>query len=201
MDPRLDESVRRARAGDPRAFRTLADILGPDLIRFLTILLNGDDHAAHDVAQEVFLCAWDARERFQSGEHFRRWSYRVARCRAVSWIRARRPPGRTVESLDQEGAEGQRRADVYTQDPVGDRDGAHHALHAALRRLPPLYAGPVHLFYVQGFGTHEAAALLGLTPSALKMRLHRARALLRRDMHHHALPSAPASNTVGDATP
>lgn len=201
MDPRLNESVRRARSGDPRAFRTLADILGPELIRFLTLLLNGDDHAAHDVAQEVFLCAWDGREQFESGEHLRRWSFRVARCRAVSWLRARRPPGRQVESLDIVGESGRRRGDVYAVDPSPGRDSAEHAVATALRRLPPRYAGAVHLYYVQGYSTQEAADLLGLKRSALKMRLLRARTYLRRQLHRHPALAPRSSDPVGDTTP
>ena len=180
MDPRLDESVRRARTGDPRAFRTVADILGPDLIRFLTLYLGGDHHAAHDVAQEVFLSAWDSLEDIRDGRHLRRWCYRVARCKAVDWIRQRRPRGRRVESLDVLGHEDRRRGDLYSVDALPPhQDGMRRALRAAMRQLPTNYAGAVHLYYLQGCSTQETADLLGLNCGAVKMRLLRARALLR----------------------
>lgn len=202
MDPSLNESVRRARSGDPRAFRTVARILGPDLIRFLTLFLGGDEHAAHDALQEVFLSAWDAREQFRSGSHMRRWCFQVARCKAVNWIRQTRPRGRRVESLDVVGEDGRCRADLCAATPPArGREGSHRALTAAMRRLPPRYAGPVHLYYVQGYSTRETAHLLGLNLPAVKMRLHRARAFLRHEIHGNGTPQAPATKPVGDAAP
>ena len=201
MDPSLDESVRRARSGDPRAFRTLADLLGPELIRFLTLHLGGDVHAAHDALQEVFLVAWDSRERFRDGAHFRRWCYQVARCKAVNWIRQRRPSGRRTESLDVRSPDGRRRSDLFVSDlPPPDAEPRHQALTRALRELPPRYAGAVHLYYLQGCSTREAANLLGVNVPALKMRLHRARAFLR-DAMQPAPTEETAPDPVGDETP
>jgi len=61
------------------------------------------------------------------------------------------------------------------------------ALRRALLRLPPNYAGPVHLHYVQGYSTRDAAELLGITRQTVKMRLYRARAYLRREIHRDQL--------------
>lgn len=188
MDPRFTEAFRRARTGDPRAFRTIADHLGPELVRFLTSFLGGDVHAAHDVSQDVLVQAWDNVQGLESVQHLRRWCYRVARCRAVSWLRRRRPPGRVVEPLyAEEVAESTPRGGRGHTPPVHEPQGGDDDLTVALRRallqLPANYAGPVHLHYVQGFTTREAAALLGVRRQTVKMRLHRARAFLRREIH------------------
>jgi RNA polymerase sigma-70 factor (ECF subfamily) len=176
VDPRFDEAVLGVRSGDPRAFRTLAEILGPALVRYLTILLRGDTHAAHDVAQEVLLRAWDAREDFESGPHLRRWVYRVAHCKAITWMRRRSPPGRRTLSLDAAGGDWQAGpATPESHDLVG-------ALRRALRTLPANYVGAIHLHYLQGFTTGETARLLGLSRESVKMRLHRARRHLRDEI-------------------
>ncbi|MFV1958599.1 MAG: RNA polymerase sigma factor, partial [Planctomycetota bacterium] len=187
MDPRLDDAVRRARSGDPRAFRTVTDILGPGLVRFLTIYLAGDSHAAHDVAQDTLVRAWDSIARIQDGTHLRRWCYRVAQCKAVSWIRRRHPRGRRFESLDVVRDDTPvRPANRHTKALVPVEDGLAGTVRSALDRLPPNYAGPVTLYYLQGFTTRETAELLGVTRGTVKMRLYRARAFLRREIHRAA---------------
>ncbi|MHC5011875.1 MAG: RNA polymerase sigma factor [Planctomycetota bacterium] len=216
MDPRLDEAVRCARSGDPRAFRTLADAFGPDLIRFLTFFLRGDVHAAHDVAQDVFLRAWDAMDEMTDARHLRRWCYRVARCKAVTWLRRRGPRGLRIESLDvwrqdpeatapegppparvdldalDEGLERSVRGTHAPSDPwhvtplPREGDDLLHRLRDAMRRLPANYAGPVQLHYMQGYDTYETARLLGITRDTVKTRLYRARCFLRRELDREA---------------
>ncbi len=181
MDPRLDDAVRRARAGDPRAFRQVAERMAPDLVRYLTFYLGGDFHAAHDVAQDVLIGAWDALSGITDATHLRRWCYRVGRCRAVSWLRRRGPRGLRPESLD--AVQDDVRSPLApAATPRPEPDQVERALQKALRTLPPTYAGPIHLHYVRGLSTRETAELLGLTQSTVKMRLHRARTMLRREI-------------------
>ncbi len=187
MDPRLEDAVRRARAGDPRAFRTLAEHLGPDLVRFVSFYLHGDVHAAHDVAQDTLVRAWDALAGIEDAAHLRRWCYKVARCKAVSWLRRRGPPGLArIEALEASGAPPAR--GLRDHDPPPDAtegETLRELVRRAVGRLPPQYAGAVHLHYVQGCTTRETADLLGLTRGGVKMRLLRARAFLRREIHRH----------------
>jgi len=153
------------------------------LIRFLTYFLSGDCHAAHDVVQDTLIAAWDILPEIRDLSHLRRWCYRVARCKAITWIRRRSPPGRKLRSLDAPRPDGlryehpapelRRLPEVIVEDcPLG----------RALSTLPSRYAVPIHLHYVRGCTTRETADLLGLKRTTVKMRLHRARALLRRAM-------------------
>lgn len=185
MDPRYEEAVRSARAGDPRAFRTVAEHLGPELVRFLTYFLHGDVHAANDVAQDTLIRAWGQLDTIQDARHLRRWCYRVARCKAVSWLRRRVPPGRHMESIDfvRDDGGGAPELPGPPTPPPRECDDLVSALRRAITRLPMNYAGPVHLHYVQGCSTRETADLLGLKRTTVKMRLYRARAFLRREIH------------------
>lgn len=188
MDPRYEEAVRRARQGDPRAYRTIVETLGPGLVRFLTSFLRGDEHAAHDVAQDVLLEAWDNLGSMTDACHLRRWCYCVARCKAVTWIRQHTAPGRAMESIDVVRPDGRRPYEPAVP-PASPRplEDLTSILRDALARLPVNYAGPVHLHYVQGYSTDEIAELLGIRQSAVKMRLHRARKFLRREIHRGQL--------------
>jgi len=181
VDPRLDEAVNRARIGDHRAFRILTEALAPDLIRFLTFFLSGDSYAAHDVVQDTLIAVWDVLPEIRDLSHLRRWCYRVARCKAITWMRRRSPPGRKLRSLDAPRPDGLRyehpAPEVVLLPEIIVEDGP---LGRALSTLAPRYAVPIHLHYVRGCTTRETAELLGLKRTTVKMRLHRARALLRR---------------------
>jgi len=147
------------------------------------------------VAQDVFVQAWHALDHIESAAHLRRWCFRVARCRAITWLRKRGPPGHPMESLDVV-----RDDDTYPDFPATElpttspvAPGLESSLRRALRLLPARYAAPLTLHYVQGCTTRETAELLGLRRTTVKMRLHRAREFLRREIQrdpsfvaHHA---------------
>jgi RNA polymerase sigma-70 factor (ECF subfamily) len=171
----------------------------------VTRFLNGDLHAAQDVVQETLVRAWADVGRFADARHLENWCFSVARCRAVSWLRRRGPPGRRVFSMQATSSrwrigrefEPRRRAPPARsygspwRPPQPGEAGADELerVRRAVARLPPRYAGVVHLHYLQGLSTQDAAELLGVARTTVKMRLYRARKHLRRelDLEEHAL--------------
>src|SRR5262245_47203134 len=99
VDPRQDVVFQSARAGDPRAFRSLIESLGPPLVRFVTCLMRGDRDAAHDIVQDVLVRAWQALPSVESAEHLRNWRYRVARCKSASAARRQGSRRRRLDHL------------------------------------------------------------------------------------------------------
>jgi RNA polymerase sigma-70 factor (ECF subfamily) len=186
-----------ARAGDPRAFRALIGALAPDLIRFTTYLLKGDRDGAHDVAQDVFVAAWQQLGRLHDVEHLRRWCYRVARYRAGTWRRRLGACGRAplqLSALPERLTLAPLRAEPPAQpDAVRERASTFAALQLALRRLPLRYGAPVQLHYLQGYDLRETARLLGTSHGSVKMRLVRARAHLRSTLAGMLEPRRPPS--------
>lgn len=176
----LDALVACAQAGDRQAFREVAETLGPPLVRYLTHYLRGDAHTAHDVVQETLVAAWRKIGTIRGGDHMRPWLYRVARCKAISWMRRRGPQGTPMDSLDYAHEQGYEVPDPSDPDPHARPEPPPlGALQAAVERLPPIYAGAVRLHYLCGYSTRETARLLGVPRTAVKMRLHRARKRLR----------------------
>ena len=187
----VDELAVRACRGDARAFETLVDVLATPLLRFVTGVMAGDIHAAHDVVQETFLVAWSGIREIQVPEQFRAWIFRVAHRRAVSWLRRRGPHGAPFVGLDQ----------VFSSGEVAPRGwGRAHApadlsadvpsprvaeepaprLRQVLGSMPPRYAAPLTLYYLESLGLKETALVLNVPLSTLKMRLYRGRGMLRR---------------------
>jgi len=189
VDPGIEQAVERARRGDASAFDAIVLEYGTPLVRFLCGVLGGDVHAAHDVAQEAFLAAWRALPQLRDPRLLRSWIYRVAYHRAISWLRRRGPQGSPFRYLEADDLPEERAIDVAAPAPENGSEGpVTPRLRAALAALPPTYAAAVTLYYFQGLGTSEAAEALGVTRSTVKMRLHRARVVLRRTL----LPGADA---------
>ncbi len=182
--------VLRALSGDRDTFDRLAVALGPPLVGMLTSLLAGDEDTARDVVQDAFLAAWRTRPQLAAPRLFPAWLYRVARNRAISWLRHRHPKGRAflplvaerLELPDRRGADGE----------VTPIDDLLPHVRTCLAALPGSHEGPLRLFYLEGLRTREAAHVLGLHEGAFRTRLHRARGRLRADVqrrlrgHPHA---------------
>lgn len=151
------------------------------LVWFVRGLL-GDEQYALDVAQEVFVAAWRARQ--QQAPPFvgevdeagaRRWLYRVAYNRSISLLRRRRRAG--WDSLEQIASVEEER--FYAPIPFEDQVAEAEALSRALARLNPDDAVAVLLYVVHDFTAWEVAHVLDVSPAAAAKRIWRAKERLR----------------------
>jgi RNA polymerase sigma-70 factor (ECF subfamily) len=170
--------VAAARDGDRDAFDELVRVTYVDTYT-LAHRLTGNEEDARDVVQEAYLRAYRGLDRFRGDAQFSTWMYRItANCAATHLTRHGR---HRHDELDEATAG----ADV---DP--DRDPALRAdaadmrtrLHAALDTLPPKLRAVVVLRDVYDLSHDAIAAELGISTSAAKVRLHRARSKLREQL-------------------
>ena len=98
MDDSDEALMARVARGDEAAFRLLSRRHVPAMLGLARRIL-GNAADAEDVAQEVFVAAYHARDRYRRGEPFRSWLYRIAVNRCIDRQRAqgRRP---AVTALD-----------------------------------------------------------------------------------------------------
>ena len=131
---------------------------------------TGSRADAEDVMQEVFVRLLRARPEFRDEEHAKAWLLRVgARC-AADVLRA---PWRRREGPLDDG--------LPAPEPPGEGGVALVSVCiAAVLALPAKYRMAVHLYYYEELSVAEIAAVLGKSEGAVKSRLFRARALLRR---------------------
>jgi RNA polymerase sigma-70 factor (ECF subfamily) len=159
-------ALARARSGDEAGFLELWRQLQPRLLRYLRVL-NCDD--ADDVASETWLQVVRDLPRFSGGdEDFRRWLFTVGRHRAVDDARARKR--RPVISMPEATAA------IADHDLVEDQ--VLHALSARravslLGTLPADQAEAVALRVLAGLDTSAVAGILGKSPGAVRVALHR----------------------------
>jgi RNA polymerase sigma-70 factor (ECF subfamily) len=125
-------------------------------------LVVHDGPAAEDIAQEAFLSAIRALDRFDRRRPFGPWLHRIAVNRAIDFARARtlRGEGQLAPAADAE-------IDAAPRDVLSDE------LMAALAGLDPEHRAVVVLRYVLGYTPGEIGRMLGLPRGTVNSRLRR----------------------------
>jgi RNA polymerase sigma-70 factor (ECF subfamily) len=182
--------VARARLGDQAAFERLVRETYADTYT-LAFRLTGHEEDARDVVQETYLRAYRGLKRFRGDAQFTTWLYRItANCANTHLGRRSR---RRTEALPD---------DFVMADVDPDRDPAARAdatllrdrLEVGLAELPPKLRAVVVLRDVYDLPHEAIAAELGISESAAKVRLHRARRKLRESV----FPTRGAGHDVDD---
>ncbi|MCU1497522.1 MAG: putative polymerase ECF-subfamily sigma factor [Acidimicrobiales bacterium] len=171
----LDHLVEAARDGDHVAFEELVRRTHADTFALARRLVS-DEEDARDVVQEAYLRAFRSIKKFRGDAQFSTWLYRItANCASTSLGRGRR---HRHDELDEEVAVPDLRPE---HDPVAAADAAmlRERLEAAIADLPPRLRAVVVLRDIYDLNHAEIAEELGITESAAKVRLHRARRKLR----------------------
>jgi RNA polymerase sigma-70 factor (ECF subfamily) len=133
-----------------------------------------DDATADDLAQETLLKVYRSRAALRDGQRLEAWLYRIARTTLIDFYRRNRsadelPANLTAESEDE--------ADEVTL--VMSR-----ALRLFLEELPEAYREPVRLAEFEGLPLAKIALRLGLSLTAVKSRVRRGRAMLKRKLQN-----------------
>ncbi len=175
-DGALDDALGRAQRGDEEAFAQLWRTLHPPLLRYLR---SRGDLAPEDVAAETWLQVIRDLPGFRGGvQEFRAWLFTVARNRAIDQGRARaaRPSIAVADPID---------VTTVPLAPSAEEVAADRAAtDAALRlvgTLPPDQAEMVMLRVVAGLDVAAVAALVGKSPGAVRVAVHRALKSLSED--------------------
>jgi RNA polymerase sigma factor (sigma-70 family) len=129
---------------------------------------------AADVVAETFLITWRRLEQVPAGEDAPAWLYGVARGVLANHRRGTLRRARLTNRLAQEIARFDSKASPPTNDGVGSLS-AFQALRPADREVLGLASW-------EGLSTAELATVLGCSPNAAKIRLHRARRRLVREL-------------------
>lgn len=173
-EPELLVGLRR---GDRLACTCLLKRFAPRLYR-LALHLMGDADEAEDVLQEAFIRACTHIAEFDGRSSLGTWLHRIVRNSALMRLRARPqpvlPPG---DASDIAVAAVPDRAAGPGEQVLDQELGS--ALERAILALPDTLRAAFVLRHLEGLSTASAASTLGISESALKVRLHRARHALQ----------------------
>ena len=171
--------VRAAQGGDSRAFGEIVRRYQRAVYRvaygFTRVPADADD-----LAQETFVRAYQAIERFRVGEPLYPWLARIASNLALSLLRSRRrKPETPLEPLLEAGQ--QWGTDHDPADDAERRERDRH-LQTALGELSPEHQAVLVLRVVQDMSYEQIATALSVPPGTVMSRLSRARAELKARM-------------------
>jgi RNA polymerase sigma-70 factor, ECF subfamily len=178
LDEELDRLVAAARDGDREAFDELVRRTYVDTYT-LAVRLTANEEDARDVVQEAYLRAWKGIRRFRGDARFTTWMYRITANAAYTAVQKRKR--RRTEPL--EAADEPVEAMIEALPEAAAESAALlDELAAAVADLPPKLRSIVVLKDVYGLSHEEIAEELGITVTAAKVRLHRARKKLRDEL-------------------
>ena len=181
--PMVDLSALKR--GDKHAFAQMVDDHSDKIYR-LALKMLGDEQDAEDVLQETFIKALKNIQNFEGRSKISTWLYRIAVNEALMLLRKRKG---VIVDIDQEYEtdEGElmpRQITDWCCLPEKElmSGETRHAIDQAIQTLSDANRAAFLLRDVEGLSTQEAAEVLNISESALKVRLMRARMALRESL-------------------
>lgn len=183
--------IARLQAGDASAFAELVRAQGPRMLAVARRLLRSDDDAA-DAVQEAFISAFRAIGNFEGGARLSTWLHRIVVNSSLMRLRTR--TRRSEVSIDEllpkfveDGQHIDEPREWRSPEPLDaiERRETRLLVRGLIDQLPGDYRTVLLLRDIEGLDTKETADLLGVTPNAAKIRLHRARLALRTLLDPH----------------
>jgi RNA polymerase sigma-70 factor, ECF subfamily len=165
------------RRGEREAF---GQLFAENQKRVFSVALNffgGDEAAAKDVTQQVFLKIFGRIEEFRGQSEFTTWLYRIT---VNVCLDERRRARRLFSLSDFFGLASARRTQdekLYQREICGE-------VQRAVAELKPKFRLPILLKYVEGLSYEEIAKILNCSPGTIASRLNRGHKMLARKLAH-----------------
>jgi RNA polymerase sigma-70 factor (ECF subfamily) len=173
-------TVEKARQGGRDAFEELVRMYNQKVFHLAYSFVR-DRAAADDLAQEVFIKAYQSLPKFRADAEFGTWLYRIAVNHVKDYLR--KTARRKEVPLEELGEGPIAVADSVEEEARrGDEEEKRKAVFRVLATLPPKYRLILTMRDVQGMSYEEVASALGIAPGTVDSRLHRGRKMLRKKM-------------------
>ncbi len=157
-------------AGDKAAYKKLYDRYAP-LIRAVCYDMTGNLADAQDLAQDVFMRAYEKLDRLRDPELFGRWIVGIARLRCKEWRRQKlRSQNKNIGLND----------NAQAVAPESPDDSRIELLREMITTLPEKERLALHTFYLQGSSADNVRRIMGLSRSGFYRVLERARKRLEQ---------------------
>jgi RNA polymerase sigma-70 factor (ECF subfamily) len=184
------ELVQAIQSGQIERFPELVKRYERSLYNF-GLKMCGEMQDAEDMVQDTFLNVFKYLKGFRYETKFKNWLYRIATSTCIKKRRKSKfAPDRELsldEFLPQDETAVENHAPVWATLPLDQvlNDELGRTLEAAILELPKKYRVVLVLRDIEGFSIDESAQILKLTPSNIKVRLHRARLFMRDKLKNY----------------
>jgi RNA polymerase sigma-70 factor (ECF subfamily) len=203
MRPELTQATELLRRQTPEAVEEAIGLLQNTVYSF-SMKVCGHPQDAEDTMQEVLFRSLGHLAKIQDPQALAVWLYTVTRNRC--WRMRRKPagaPARTLsldELMPDQTELGRLLEDAAKTPEANLLDGEqHHLLHEAVLRIPAPLRIVLVLHDMEELTTEQVAAILGLQPGTVRVRLHRARLSVRQQMTR-ILETTPQAKDGASAT-
>ncbi len=188
-----EEVVRRVLAGETALFEIIMRRYNQRLYRMARAILR-DDSEAEDVMQDAYVRAYEHLSQFAGRAQFSTWLTRIAIHEALSRSKKRK---RTEQFGAVESSDGDTEVNVAATalNPEEQTSAAElgKALESAILAIPDQYRLVLMMRDVEQLSTAESASALELSEENVKVRLHRARGMVRKQLFAQAGIEAPSA--------
>lgn len=182
--------VARLRAGDEVAFEELVRTHTSRLLRLARRLMPAEEDA-REVVQETFVAVFRALDRFKGDARLSTWLHRITVNTALMKLRTRRRrPEEPIEPLLPAFVDDGHHREQFQSwaEPADDallRRHQQDLVRRCIDQLPESYRTVLLLRDIEELETPAVAEMMGISPNAVKIRLHRARQALRTLLAPH----------------
>ncbi len=180
------DCIRRILAGEKHLFH---ELIRPceRAIYFLLLSLLKNETEAEDAAQDTVIKVYLNLQNFRGEAQFRTWVLSIARNEGLGRLRkqaTRREDSLEADTDEQTGDYTPAILTSWREIPTEALEKKELAaiLRKAIDNLPGIYRNIVLLRDIEEMDIRETSAALGITEGAVKVRLHRARAMLQREL-------------------
>lgn len=176
-----EEVVSRVLTGEVELYEIIMRRYNQRLYRVVISILR-DPAETEDVMQDAYVRAYEHLNQFEGRAAFSTWLTRIAVHEALARLRKRE----RIEPFDEDFSDGE--ISVNPASPALDPEQTiskaelSHMLEEAVLSLPEQYRAVLMLRDVEEMSTSETAAALNLSEENVKVRLHRGRAMVRRNL-------------------
>ena len=171
-----EQLMARAKAGNDAAFEELYHRFARRLKGFFFLQLGGDEELAADATHDVFLRAYEARNRYQEGKSVSTWLFTIAYNICRNHYRSNAYEAQLLATLDAEPVTDQQ-IEVQL-----DQAALDEALVQVLSELP----APLHqifsLHYQEELTIPQIAEIVGVPEGTVKSRLHKTMNIIRKKL-------------------
>jgi RNA polymerase sigma-70 factor (ECF subfamily) len=182
----IEQVIHLLKSDDRDALEKALSLLQQSVFSF-SMRLCGQQQDAEDTMQEVLVKAIPYLHQFDNSGALAKWLYKVAKNRCLMSRRRSKFAPKQELSLEELMPEREELERLGASERVSPEDSAirgeqNQRLREALRSLPPHYRIVLVLRDMEGFSDEEAAEITGLRPGTVRVRLHRARLFVRKEL-------------------
>jgi len=194
MRPDIEQALGLLKGGDENALEGAIALLQQAVFAF-GMRLCGHREDAEDTMQEVLVKAIPYLPKFDNSRALAKWLYTVAKNHCLMTRRKSKFAPKHELSLeelmpDREELEQLDSSSIPNPESSTIRGEQAQRLREAIRALPPHYRIVLVLRDMEGFTDEEAGEVTGLRPGTIRIRLHRARLFVRKELQQKEHPGS-----------